>query len=669
MPDHNFSQHNQTSWEMYQPDLTSEHPRHQRMLEPLISLYQDGEANEVESATVEQYLSACAECRAIDDSFKRLSGHLRNYLAAVPAPHFDRRAYSFLDESPTETQAGTVKAPRLFNPGGLPDDRLTPFQPRRARFAYSLAGGLAAVLLIGLVGAFLLLVSQQVPFNKDNNKDNSPVSNQAAVSSLTQDALAFQTPQTEGSPTTTTSAETTEPALPPSPTTANPAVTPLPDTRPPGQTVGAPTAVVAQKTQVIVPQKPLPTPTPIPVPTNTPVQSSRTTAATAQQPTATPTQSAAVDTTAPVETATPTRQITVDTPASLTVTPEPYTAVETTTVPPQPPATTTNSSTGAVAPGWIAYVDQSDGQIHLVKADGRDDEVISDPTVSRNFVYEQLVWSNDGKLLAAVGQNTNNGMRNVYLLDIANPLRVEALAEGFAPAWSPDNLSIAFLASPITVKDGVRYGRPAIFSLKKRTVSFINTLTDSLAPQWFDDGSRLLIGQDRIYDLNTGLTGTFKLPFNNTCLAAALSPSGDKLANLELQANGDYQTVIYDLSKGQLEAKKPLARATAPIQGKIGINCGSQRVRWTPDSRYIYYYVNNGGAPATCLVQADGGSSRCLTNVYDPSFNSDSTALVDISLTAGGDGQVYAAPSNITARPTRPRLIAESILSPVWQPL
>ena len=85
---------------MYQPDLTAEHPRHQRMLEPLISLYQDGEANEEEAATVEQYLSACAECRAIQASFESLSGNLAAYRETIPAPRFDRRKYAFLDESP-----------------------------------------------------------------------------------------------------------------------------------------------------------------------------------------------------------------------------------------------------------------------------------------------------------------------------------------------------------------------------------------------------------------------------------------------------------------------------------------------------------------------------------------------------------------------------------------
>jgi hypothetical protein len=268
-----------------------------------------------------------------------------------------------------------------------------------------------------------------------------------------------------------------------------------------------------------------------------------------------------------------------------------------------------------------------------------------------------------------VGRNTNTGSRSIFLLDIANPLRVEELAEGFAPNWSPDNLSIAFLAGPATVKNGVLSGKPAIYSLRKRTVTNINTLADTFAPQWFADSTRLLIGQDRIYDSDSGAISTFKLPFTNTCLAASLSPVGDKLANLELQADGSYQTVIYDLGKGQLDSKRPLAKASADFQGRIGLNCGSQRLSWTPDSRNIYYYVNNGANEATCLVQANGGGSRCLTNVYDPSFNSDGSALVDISLTSGGDGQVYTTSADVLARPPQPRLIAESVVSPVWQPL
>lgn len=661
MPD--INDNNGTNWEMYQPDITAEHPRHQRVLEPLISLYQDGEASEEEAATVEQYLSACAECRAISDSFQQLSGSLQSLMQTIPAPRFNRQAYAFLDETPA---GATAKTPYLLSKGNdpLPNDRLRPVPTRRTGgFAYNLAGGMAAALLIGLVATLLFLVSQQVTLNKDNN---SPT-NQANIAGQTLEAT--QTAQVESSPTpssATTEPSVTTPAPSPKATDGpglpNPAVTTPAVTQAFQPTVSAATAAVTQKNIPTVTQKPLPTATPVPVPTNTPIR-----ATVAAPPTATPTQPP-VTTAAPVETATP--QPTVEPP-----TVAPTEAPVTTAAAPTPTATTptattpASSGTFAAAPGWIAYVDQSDGQIHLVKADGKDDQVISDPTVSRNFLWEQLVWSNDGKLLAAVGQNTNNGNRSVYLLDIANPLRVEELAGGFAPSWSPDNLSIAFLASPVTVQEGVRSGRPAIYSLRKRTVTYLNTLTDSLPPQWFEDGNRLLVGQDQVYDTDSGQIGTFKLPFTNTCLAASLSPAGDKLANLELQPDGTYQTVIYDLSKGQLDPKKPLARTSAPFQGRIGLNCGAQRIKWTPDSRAAYYYVNSGATAATCLVQANGSGARCLTSVYDPSFNSDGTALVDVSPTTGGDGQVYTTASNVTARPLKPRLIAESIVSPVWQPL
>jgi anti-sigma factor RsiW len=661
---------NQNNWEMYQPDLTAEHLNHQRLLEPLISLYQDGEANEEEAATVEQYLLACAECRAINIGFQALDGTLADYFETIPAPRFDRRNYAFLDEGPalpaTRRSAGISAVPG----GALPDDRGKPGTSRRSGFAYNLAGGMAAALLIGLVAVLLLVVSQQV----NQNKNDGTVTAQAMVAGQTQDANQTQTPQADTSPTPEV---TTPPATQGQPTTT-PATTGQPQTQAAGTpgngtpATGPDTVVQATaappRTPVGPTQKPLPTATPVPVPTNTP-NVGKTTAASVQ-PTATPTV---------MPTALPTTG--VSTPPAATATPatpdetvaptlEPTATAPATEAPPTlTPVPPTPGDTSAAAPGWIAYVDQSDGQIHLVKADGSSDQVISDPTVNRNLVYEELVWSNDGKLLVAVGRNNNTGSRSIFLLDIANPLRVEELAEGFAPNWSPDNLSIAFLAGPATVKNGALSGKPAIFSLRKRTVTNINTLADTFAPQWFADSTRLFIGQDRIYDSDSGTINTFKLPFINTCLAASLSPAGDKLANLELQADGSYQTVIYDLSKGQLDPKRPLAKASADFQGKIGLNCGSQRLNWTPDSRNIYYYVNNGANGATCLVQANGGGSRCLTNVYDPSFNSDGSALVDISPTSGGDGQVYTASADVSARPPRPRLIAESVVAPVWQPL
>ncbi len=670
MPENNNIQ---SDWEMYQPDLTAEHPLHQRMLEPLISLYQDGEASEEETATVEQYLAACAECRAINASFQSLSGNLSAYLETIPAPRFNRQNYAFLDEPPAISAA----RPALVPGHALPDDRHLPVrQPRRARFAYNLAGGMAAALLVGLVAVFLLLVMQQV----NQNRGNEPATAQAAVADQTQEAVRSQTAQVESSPTATanTPQPTDAPATPTPQLTSQSALTSTTDTPDTSAALTGPslptqTAGVPQKTPPGVTLKPEPTATPIPVPTNTPVANRAT--GPAAQPTAPPTPE---PTTAPATTAVsstsaaPTAPVTATTAPAETAAPtaEVTTAPAGTEKPPvSTPASPTPGETSASAPGWIAYVDQSDGQIHLVKADGKDDQVISDPTVSRNFVYEELSWSNDGKLLVAVGQNTNNGSRSIYLLDIANPLRVEELAEGFAPRFSPDNLSISFLADPVTVKNSALYGKPAIYSLKKRTVTAINTAADSFAPQWFADSSRLLIGQDRVYDTGSATISAFKLPFTNTCLAVSLSPAGDKLANLEQQADGSYQTVIYDLSKGQPGPKKPLAKVSANFQGKIGINCGSQRLNWTPDSRNVYYYVNNGTTGATCLVPTNGGAARCLTNVYDPSFNSDGSALVDVSLTSSGDGQVYTSDSNISARPPRPRLIAESMVSPVWQPL
>ena len=665
MPENNNIQND---WEMYQPDLTAEHPRHQRMLEPLISLYQDGEASEEETATVEQYLSACAECRAINAGFQSLNDNLAAYMEIIPAPRFDRRNYAFLDETPAPGRTNSATRLPIVPGSGLPGDRNRPLQqPRRAGFAYNLAGGLAAALLVGLVGVFLFLVVQQV----NQNNDNTPGTAQAAVAAQTLEAVQTRTAQIESPTAEATTPPATEAPVTPSPAPTNSpglsaAGTPGNGITQPGTNQAARTAEVPQKTQPGVTKKPVATATALPVPTNTPA-ASRTTVA-AAPPTATPSPEPTV---AAATTAVSTSAAATTSAASVTTAPAETTAptVETTTAPAVTPAPPTPGETSASAPGWIAYVDQSDGQIHLVKADGKDDQVISDPTVSRNFVYEELSWSNDGKLLVAVGQNTNNGSRSIYLLDIANPLRVEELAQGFAPRFSPDNLSIAFLAAPVTVKNGVLYGQPAIYSLKKRTVTTVNTPADSFTPQWFADSTRLLIGQDRIYDSDSATITTFKLPFTNTCLAASLSPAGDKLANLELQADGSYQTVIYDLSKGQLDPKKPLAKASAALQGKIGINCGSQRLNWTPDSRNVYYYVNNSNTPVTCLVQANGGGSRCLTNVYDPSFNSDGSALVDVSLASGGGGQVYTANANISARPPRPRLIAESIVSPVWQPL
>lgn len=671
------------------PPAEPAHLRHRRMVEPLISLYQDGEASPAERQIVEQYLTVCAECRALYQSFQQVESGLRAYLDNLPGPTIRPEAYPFLQEQTRPDRAANRPAPnrpigqtsplRAAYPGLHQGGRSR--LPGLSPFAF--AGTIAALLLVIMIGLFVMLANSRQP--SPLGTDTAPVAVASGSPQTTQEATATAT--AAPSPTfapgiiePVTGNATTEAASSSPQAGGNPAAV----TQKPGTTVANPavpaTTRAVQKTTPPKTSNPVvPTSTPgppqgqgganqptsVPNPTTSPV----TTAASA-------TTTTAASATATPEPATPTPVPATATPTKPAATPEPVTTAPANNqllpASPSPAPKTSAASTEAVfskAPGWIAYVDSSDAWIHLVHADGNDDQLFGDPDAFKSVSWEQLVWSNDARWLAAVGLDKIKGERGIYLLDIQNPRKIEYVTAGIEPLWSPDSRFLTYLAPPVSVSGGVKQGRPAFYNLKKRTPVLISSQSDTFAPQWFDDSNRILVGQNSVYNLTSDSMTQFKLPFTNDCLGDSLSPSGNKLAVLEQGASGNFETVIYDLNKGQItDPKKPLLRIVPPFQGAIGKVCSSERLEWTPDSKYVYYYTSNNPSFSTCLVQATNGNARCLASVYEPSFTSDGSNLVDFSPSNGIGGLVYSMPANLSGRPPNLRVIAETRIPPAWQP-
>ncbi len=661
-------------------DRTADHPRHRRMIEPLISLYQDGEASHSEKLTVEQYLKTCRECQAVNHSYEDIGAGLRSYLGTIPAPRLGPEAYAFLKETPTPTSplpARSGSTVRMVPPTAPAFGRSAsgPVSRRKGgvQLAFSLGlAGMTAVVVV-IVGLLIFgivsrdgvgqpiaspVVANQPVTTLAPDPTSSPDANPTAppVTSTAPIQPPLPTPDGRGNATTepTQRPQTVAPPSQPTPTPGGKGgqvSTPEPPTAAP---VIPATAGIAQKTP--------PTATPVPAKTAPPVATPQPTTppATTAPPVATTAPPASPEVTTAASTVAPSTDTpVVGGPVQPASTPVPAP----TTVAPSPTSPTFTSPVSNL--GWIAYVDKTDLQIHLVHSDGLDDLVISTPDVLGDLVWEQLVWSSDARWLAAVGYDPVKGERAIYMLDSKVPRQIEQLAAGFAPVWSPDSRSIAYLAAPVSINNGIKQGRPAILNLKKRLVTIVGLQNESVAPQWFEGGDRLLLGQDRVYDLESGQTTGFKLPFTNECLVASLSPVGNKLAVLEEQPGGKFDTVIYGLTKGRIEFKTVLQRVTAPIQGRIGLKCGAQRVHWTADSRTVYYYTSGEGSFSTCLIGSVSGTARCLNNVYEPSFNYDASYLVDYSPNAG---LVYTSPATITARSASPNRIAEARFAPVWQP-
>ncbi|MEI6043230.1 MAG: hypothetical protein WCS37_02445, partial [Chloroflexota bacterium] len=313
-------------------------------------------------------------------------------------------------------------------------------------------------------------------------------------------------------------------------------------------------------------------------------------------------------------------------------------------------------------PGWIAYVSNQDGEIHLITSDGSNDVTLSKDSITNGEKWEELIWSHDAKWVAAVAQNSTTSGHTIYIFNVAerNVSKLNFVAEGFAPVWSPNDLSMAFLAEPLKTKDGLKMGKPSVVNLKKRFVQPPITLNDeyqALAPQWFEDGTRLLVGSNLLVATDGTLLTTLTLPYENSCVAPSLSPFGNKLAVME--QNGP---VIYDLNKGSLDKSKPLA---VNLPGKVGYQCGAYRLRWTPSGRSIYFYANKGGVDTTCVVSAGNSGASCLAGIYEPGFTIDGGHLVDFDPDARG--QFYALAFG--NKPPNPHILGFSKVPPVWEPI
>ena len=697
----------------FQPDA-AKHAAHRRTLEPLISLYQDGEASLSERQLVEESLANCAGCQAVYAQYRRLGTQLQSFMLAIPEPRLSSQDYDFLHENDLAPKAAPKIRPLPIRPHVLPlPPEPAPLPPLRSgNVTFSrVSQVMAAGLIVGMVG-LLLLLSINSPSNpvvpSVGGVINTPSATSTAVptdtpvatdtpmptptagsvwSNPTQSDLPIMTPLAQATAFADTVAPATEPptngvAIRPTETLPPVAHTTVPRT---------PTrAVQPPKATAVPPAVPTPTATPTPTPdaqgtlSVAETKSSTTVSGlvtitpdgtVVSVPSVSPISTEAVTVTPePTVAFSPTPEATV-TPAP-TATPEPTatplpTATPTATPTPTPtlPPTATPEPTPNIAEingssfGRIAYVDKTDDQIHLVKSDGSGDLVAGDQTTYANITWESLVWSNDARWIAAVGYQPDKSVQGIFVIDGQNPRNISYVTQGVSPVWSPDSRSLAFLAPPVSLQNNVARGRPATVNLKTGEVVVRSLAADNYAPQWFDDGSRLLLDDNAILDLKTGTLTSLKI-FENTCVAASLSFINNRLAVLEQLPDARYQTVIYDLNKGQPSDDTVVARAIAPVQGKFGRVCGSQRLQWTPDSQDVYYYATGSSGFATCIISIAGGT-RCLANVYDPSFTVDNSIYVDYSPAAG---LVYVGETTGGSRPALPHAIAEANFPPVWQP-
>jgi Tol biopolymer transport system component len=97
----------------------------------------------------------------------------------------------------------------------------------------------------------------------------------------------------------------------------------------------------------------------------------------------------------------------------------------------------------------IAYIGGFAGQqeITLINADGSNPQQLT-----HNVLQEyNLSWSPDGSYIAfdTFGDQQNPNMSDIYVMDMANPLRITQVTDNatddYFPVWSPDSQWLAFI--------------------------------------------------------------------------------------------------------------------------------------------------------------------------------------------------------------------------------
>jgi hypothetical protein len=649
---------------------TANHAAHAKEAGLLISLYQDSEASAAEQTKALHYLQTCTKCRQTLAGYQQIKADLQGYFEAVPAPP---PLPSF---SPADLN-GKVRH-------DLPLAQITRSN-RRPRTAFA-----PFALQLGMVAVTLLLVVGLIAVVANSTKESNPIATSVGITTpyvpttivvspptqtSTPLATATAVPATEpavietaatnlpspvasATPTPTLGAEPTQPTVasaapvpatptlrvptipipnPPTNTPVPPTVTPTPLSVPPSATAVPPTASAAIVASSVSPSVSAPSVAPA-TPTNTPE------GGTALPPvgntvTATPTITATVAPTAP-----PTAIPTVS-PTSIFVSPTPVPP----TVPPTPTPVT------AVADGYIAYISKNDGEIYLIKSDGTANTPLTG--VAARIRWQSLTWSNNGRTLAVVGLDNQSKTTNIYLLELGK--LPELVAEGIAPVWSPNDKALLYLSAPRA--DGS--GKPTVVTLSTNTIKVLSDEYTKLAPQWFDDGFRVLINQNKIVDTSGKLISNFDV-FENSCAAAGLSLEGNLLAVLEAK-DGNFVPLIYDLDAPVVRNNPTQRFDKISISGAVGQGgrCGAYRIRWTENSRYFFFYHRTGNNFEVCLVGVRDSSYRCLANLYEPSFNSQNSSLTDID---AASGNVFAIPFG--NRPSRVSPIAQARDLPQWQP-
>jgi Tol biopolymer transport system component len=281
----------------------------------------------------------------------------------------------------------------------------------------------------------------------------------------------------------------------------------------------------------------------------------------------------------------------------------------------------------------VAWIDGKTGQLHLVRADGLTDTVVTRVAPAGQTLspatLSGLTWSPDGSQLALVAQDTD-GALTVRILTVSGPdtatgaqLSVPVSLSGLvgAPVWSADSRALAWIAS-----NGD--GSASVWALHNGSATQVASQADPRAVQatvatlgwsgravtWATTNGGQITG---VFAATPGATGVTRLtPSGSHYTAAALSASGAWLLV--------GQDALWRISAG---ASAPTWSAT--LNGLLG---QANRIIWAPDSQSALIGSVGDYAPTQFGVWSSRAGlaqvTASITTGVTPVWSDDSQRLV-----------------------------------------
>ncbi len=216
---------------------------------------------------------------------------------------------------------------------------------------------------------------------------------------------------------------------------------------------------------------------------------------------------------------------------------------------------------------------------------------------------------------------TVDGVEGVYVTNVASAMTTR-LADGRAPAWSPDGTRIAF----------GRVSSDGSFTLWLMNAdgSGVRSLGSGLDPYWSPDGTRIAFSTSPVdlgdlWVMNADGSGRKRLDGG---LGGAWSPDGTRIASARDAPGGGVPNLV-----------------VARVDGSGTTRLGSgQLPAWSPDGTRIAF-VSWSEQPAIQVVDPATGTISTVTTLetdaHALAWSADGTQLSFI--TAGGDLQVVSA--------------------------